>query len=85
MAPTISQDCIEEITVIKKFPIRKILILILSKVLAVENRPEAPWIKRNPEGIVFTEDFMQKEQKEIENLREVILANGLKGTLLPKK
>jgi len=48
-------------------------------VLAVENRPEAPWIKRNPEGIVFTEDFMQKEQKEIENLREVILANGLKG------
>lgn len=47
--------------------------------LAVENRPEAPWIKRNPEGIVFTEDFMQKEQKEIENLREVILANGLKG------
>lgn len=47
--------------------------------MSVENRPEAPWIRRNPEGIIFTDDFMQREEKEIEDLREVIAANGLKG------
>lgn len=51
--------------------------------LSVENRPEAPWIKRNPEGVVFTtEDSLQKEEKEIPDLKEIIERNGLKGMIL---
>jgi len=48
------------------------------KVTSVENKPEAPWIRRTFGGVVFTENYMEKEEKEIENLKEVIEMNGLK-------
>jgi len=47
--------------------------------LSVENRPEAPWIKRTFGGVMFTENFLDKEEKEIDNLNEVIKLNNLKG------
>jgi len=47
---------------------------------SVEPRPEAPWIRRNFGGVIFTENFLEREEKEIENLNEVIRANNLKGT-----
>jgi hypothetical protein len=46
---------------------------------SVENRPEAPWIRRNFGGVIFTENFLEREEKDIENLNEVIIKNGLKG------
>ena len=51
------------------------------KVSSVENKPEAPWIKRTFGGVVFTENYTEKEEKEIENLKEVIKLNGLKGMI----
>ena len=48
-------------------------------VRSVENRAEAPWIRRNMGGVIFTENFLEREEKEIENLNEVIRANGLIG------
>ncbi len=51
---------------------------------SVENRPEAPWIRRNFGGVIFTENFLEREEKEIENLNEVIQKNGLKGKKQPK-
>jgi hypothetical protein len=47
---------------------------------SVEHRPEAPWIRRNFGGVIFTENFLEREEKEIDNLQEVIRQNGLKGT-----
>jgi hypothetical protein len=49
--------------------------------LTVEHRPEAPWIRRNLGGVIFTENFLEREEKEIDNLNEIIRANGLKGTI----
>ena len=47
--------------------------------MSPENRPEAPWIRRQQGGVVFTENYLDREEKEIENLSEVIIANNLKG------
>ena len=52
--------------------------------MSVENRPEAPWIRRTQGGVVFTENYLDREEREIENLSEVIIANNLKGDLLFK-
>jgi len=46
---------------------------------SVDPRPEAPWIRRNFGGVIFTENFIDREEKEIENLNEVIKAKGLKA------
>lgn len=48
------------------------------KVTAVENKPEAPWIRRTFGGVIFTENYMEKEEREIEDLQEIIQKNGLK-------
>ena len=31
----------------------------------IENRPEAPWIKWNPGGVVFTDNILVDEEKSI--------------------
>ena len=31
----------------------------------VENKPEAPWIRWNPEGVVFTENMLVGEEKSV--------------------
>jgi hypothetical protein len=30
---------------------------MIAKPTIVENKPEAPWIKRNQDGVVFTDDL----------------------------
>lgn len=45
--------------------------------MSVDLRPEAPWIKRNMGGVVFTENFLDREEKEIENLQEIVRAHNL--------
>lgn len=49
------------------------------KVTTVENKPEAPWIRRTFGGVIFTENYMEKEEREIDDLQEIIQRNGLKG------
>lgn len=41
-------------------------------ILSVENRPEAPWIRRNHEGIVFTNNIIQTEATEVGNEDELM-------------
>lgn len=39
----------------------------------VENRPEAPWIKRNDNVIIFTENFIQDEAYYVEDIEELMM------------
>lgn len=48
-------------------------ILLDLKITSVENRPEAPWIKRSTEGIIFTNNIIQSEVTEISDLSELLL------------
>lgn len=47
-------------------------------VSSVESKPEAPWIRRNTVGVIFTENLLDREEKEIDNLNEIIRENNLK-------
>lgn len=42
------------------------------KISSVENRPEAPWIKRNKTGIIFTNNLIEKEAYEVNDVKELI-------------
>lgn len=42
------------------------------KITSVENRPEAPWIKRSEEGIVFTSDIISTEASEVRDVGELL-------------
>lgn len=42
------------------------------KITSVENRPEAPWIKRTEEGIIFTSDIISTEASEVRDLGELL-------------
>lgn len=37
------------------------------KIINVENRPEAPWIKKNRFGLVFTNNVIENEVEEIDD------------------
>lgn len=39
---------------------------------SVENRPEAPWIKRTINGIIFTNNIIEKEAYEVYDVNELI-------------
>ena len=39
---------------------------------SVENRPEAPWIKRNNDGIVFTNNLIEKEAYDVYDVNELL-------------
>lgn len=41
-------------------------------VSVVENRPEAPWIKWNSQGVVFTQDMLIEEEKFIQTYKDII-------------
>lgn len=41
------------------------------KITTVENRPEAPWIKRSNEGIMFTSELTSTEITEVKNLDQL--------------
>lgn len=41
-------------------------------ITAIDNRPEAPWIKRNTEGIVFTNEVSNVNIFEVENVNELL-------------
>lgn len=42
------------------------------KITSVENRPEAPWIKRSDEGIQFTSDIISTEASEVRDVGELL-------------
>lgn len=42
------------------------------KISSIENRPEAPWIKRTSSGIVFTNNLIEKEAYEVYDVKELI-------------
>ena len=42
------------------------------KITSVENRPEAPWIKRSEEGIIFTSDIISTEASEVRDIGELL-------------
>lgn len=41
-------------------------------ITSVENRPEAPWIKRNREGIVFTNNIIENEATEVRDVDDLL-------------
>lgn len=41
-------------------------------VKVVENKPEAPWIKWKPEGVVFTGNMLIDEERSIENINDLL-------------
>lgn len=48
----------------------------------VENKPEAPWIKWNPEGVVFTENMLVDEERSISNYKDLIDNKKIKGCII---
>lgn len=50
----------------------------------VENRPEAPWIKRNDNVIIFTDNFIENEAYYVEDIDELMMKmdNKLNKTLI---
>lgn len=42
------------------------------KITSVESKPEAPWIKRTEEGIIFTSDIISTEASEVRDLNELL-------------
>ncbi len=47
----------------------------------VENKPEAPWIKRTNKGIVFTDYLQENSEMEVDNLRDLLKNTNLSGIL----
>ena len=38
----------------------------------VENRPEAPWVRRSPAGIIFTNNILEKEAYLVSDVDELL-------------
>ena len=51
-------------------------------VSVVENRPEAPWIKRNSEGMIFTENILANEERPISSFQELVATTDVKSIIL---